>query len=113
MVYDDETLQVKRDQQKLKNKNVNMQGFEERLKGLVFQCDSRQYLQRVKNAIRRQFGGIYQPLVWQQSVIPREFAGSVILMNFKVLNIGYFINNISFIFIFKNEIILAPKLSMK
>lgn len=31
MVYDDETLQVKRNQQKLKNKNVNMQGFEERL----------------------------------------------------------------------------------
>lgn len=51
MVYDDETLQVERDQQKLKNKNVYMQGFEERLKGLVFQCDSGQYLRRVKKAI--------------------------------------------------------------
>lgn len=82
---------------------------------LVFQCNSRQYLRRVKNAIRRQLVIIYLPLVWQQSVIPREFAGSVIIMNlkFKVLNIGSFINNISFIFIFKNEIILAPKFLMK
>lgn len=34
-------------------------------------------------------------------------------LKFKVLNIGSFINNISFIFIFKNEIILAPKFLMK
>ena len=51
MVYDDETLQVKSDQRKLKNKNVNMQGFENRLKGFSATVDC------ICKGLRMQLGG--------------------------------------------------------